>query len=91
MRIPSYASLTVLVLANLLIIAQYFYFGWSDGEILLLFWIESAIVGFYTILKMMVGIFRSSPDDIQEGRWPGSKNLKQRLSGKVVKRLTGKA
>lgn len=60
MRIPSEASLAILILANIFILAQYFYFGWGTGEVLLLFWIESAIVGFYTILKMITFRLRLS-------------------------------
>jgi hypothetical protein len=53
MRIASYSSLAVLILANIFILVQYFYFGWDASDVLLLFWIESAIVGFYTILKII--------------------------------------
>jgi hypothetical protein len=58
MQIAKYSSLAVLILANLFILMQYYLFNWDSGQVLLLFWIESAIVGLYTIFKMVVVKFR---------------------------------
>jgi hypothetical protein len=53
---PSPGALLALVAANLLPLAGVLFLGWKLEEVLLLFWAESAIVAFYTLLKMaMVG------------------------------------
>ena len=43
---------TMLVAANLVPLAGVFFFDWQVADIMLLFWFESAIVGFYNVLKM---------------------------------------
>lgn len=45
-------SSILLILANLIPLAGVLLFHWNIGEIMLLFWLESAIIGFYNILKM---------------------------------------
>ncbi len=55
-------SALVLIAANLLPLLGIFLFGWSAGEILLLYWSESAIIGFYTILKILLaGLSSDTP------------------------------
>ena len=49
LRTPSVASL---VLANLIPLAGTLFFGWSSGVILVLYWFETAVIGFYSILKL---------------------------------------
>ncbi len=49
-RLPP--SALVLILANAVPFVGALFFGWSAGAILALYWAESAVVGFYTVLKM---------------------------------------
>jgi hypothetical protein len=48
------ASALVLVAANLVPLIGVLAWGWSLAEVMVLFWAESAIVAFYTLLKMAV-------------------------------------
>jgi hypothetical protein len=53
MKLPSERiSIYSLVAVNLLPVAGVFGFGWDVGTILLLYWAENLVVGFYNILKM---------------------------------------
>jgi predicted permease len=45
-------SLAALIGANLIPFAGVFFFGWDVSFIVLLYWLENLIVGFYNILKM---------------------------------------
>lgn len=45
-------SSILLVLANMTPLIGVFFFGWNANQLLLLYWAESAVIGFYTILKM---------------------------------------
>ncbi|MEX2132120.1 MAG: DUF6498-containing protein, partial [Pseudohongiellaceae bacterium] len=47
-------STRVLIAANLVPLLGVWLYDWSIGEIMLLFWAESAVVGFYNLLKMWV-------------------------------------
>lgn len=47
------ASGVSLLVANLVPIVGIFVFGWLPGVILIMFWMESAVVGFYNILRMI--------------------------------------
>ena len=47
-----YVSITALVTANLIPLTGALFWNWELFEIVFLYWFESAIVGFYTILKM---------------------------------------
>lgn len=44
--------ITVLIIANLVPLAGAFFLNWDAANILLLYWAENLVVGFYTILKM---------------------------------------
>ena len=46
-------SLLALIAANLIPFAGVFFFGWDVTFIVLLYWIENLIAGFYNILKMV--------------------------------------
>jgi hypothetical protein len=63
MQIPKSSSLAVLILANIFILIQYYIFNWNSGDVLLLFWVESAIIGFFMILKLISTISRSERKD----------------------------
>jgi hypothetical protein len=43
-----------LIAANLIPLAGVLFFGWSLANVMVLFWAESAVIGFYTILKLAV-------------------------------------
>ena len=47
-------SVLVLVLANLVPIAGAVYFGWDLSSVLVIYWAESGIIGFYNLCKMLV-------------------------------------
>jgi len=51
-EISRYRALISLILANLIPLFGAAFFGWSLLSILLLYWLESAIVGFYNVLKL---------------------------------------
>lgn len=51
---PFPASTVVLVAANLVPVAGVLLFGWDLGRLMVLFWAESGIIGFYNLLKMAV-------------------------------------
>ncbi|MGZ9038826.1 MAG: DUF6498-containing protein, partial [Burkholderiales bacterium] len=47
-------STLALVAANLLPLAGVLLFGWNLAAVMVLYWAESAVIGFYTVLKMCV-------------------------------------
>lgn len=47
-------STLVLILANLVPVAGTVYLGWNLGEVMVLYWAESGIIGFYNVCKMAV-------------------------------------
>lgn len=49
---PGKTSLYLLVAANLVPLGGVLALGWTVGDIMLLFWLESAIIGLFNILKM---------------------------------------
>jgi len=52
-RLPLVSALA-LVAANLVPLAGVLFGGWKLEEVIVLFWAESAVIGFYTLLKMAV-------------------------------------
>jgi hypothetical protein len=54
MRWATYLSVFVLIAANLIALAEYYRFDWDRTEVLLLFWSETMIVAFFTIVKMLL-------------------------------------
>jgi hypothetical protein len=44
----------MLVLSNLVPLIGVWFFGWSRWSIAFLYWVESAVIGFYTVLKMIM-------------------------------------
>src|SRR5258708_37610266 len=50
-RLPL-ASALALLAANLVPLAGVLLWGWKLHEVIVLFWAESAVIGFYTLLKM---------------------------------------
>jgi len=53
-RRPPLVSVLALVAANLVPLAGVLFWGWKLHEVIVLFWAESAVIGFYTLLKMAV-------------------------------------
>src|SRR3989338_8418866 len=50
----SYFALVVLVLANLTPLIGVLYFEWSIFMVILLYWMESIVMGVYNILKILI-------------------------------------
>ena len=58
-------SLAALVLANLMPLAGVLLLGWDVGALMILYWSENLVIGFYTIVRMLVvspvgGLFSSA-------------------------------
>jgi hypothetical protein len=53
-RSRSLGSMLALVAANLVPLFGVLFGGWKLNEVMVLFWAESAVIGFYTLLKMAV-------------------------------------
>ncbi len=47
-------SAVALILANLVPVAGAAFFGWSLSDVMVLYWAESAIIGFFNVLKIAV-------------------------------------
>ncbi|GAB5450153.1 MAG: hypothetical protein Hals2KO_04810 [Halioglobus sp.] len=54
-------SLAMLVMANLLPLAGVLFFDWDIAYLMLLYWSENLILGFYTLLRMLT---RAAPGDL---------------------------
>lgn len=50
---PSRWTLVVLILANLVPVAGVLLWGWRLGDLILLYWLESGVVGVYTVARML--------------------------------------
>ena len=50
----SRVSLAALILANLVPLFGVLFAGWELADVMVLFWAESAVIGFYTLLKMAI-------------------------------------
>ena len=50
----SRVSLAALIVANLVPLFGVLFAGWELADVMVLFWAESAVIGFYTLLKMGV-------------------------------------
>lgn len=51
---PTATSAVALVIANLVPIAGVMFFDWSVGDVMLLYWGESAIIGIFNVARMFV-------------------------------------
>jgi len=49
----SVGALVALIVANLIPLAGVLFLGWSVWQILIIYWLENGIVGFYNVLKML--------------------------------------
>lgn len=50
------ASALALIAANLAPLAGVLFSKWGIGEVMVLFWAESAVIGFYTVLKLAIDL-----------------------------------
>jgi hypothetical protein len=57
LRIPVVMSLTALILVNLVPLAGVLWFGWRMFDVLMLFWMESIVIGVVNLLRMAVRLF----------------------------------
>ena len=48
------ASALMLIAANLVPVAGVLFFGWDLGSIMLLYWVESGVIAFYTAVKIAI-------------------------------------
>lgn len=64
-------ALALLVLANLLPLAGVFFWDWSLGDLLLIYWIENGVVGIYTILKILFARPEGSPATVIAAKLAG--------------------
>jgi len=51
-RSKDYASLAALMVANFIPVGGVLYAGWDAGAIVLLYWSENLIIGFYNVVKL---------------------------------------
>ena len=49
----TYASLILLIIANLVPLLGVIFLGWNIFQILFLYWLESAIIGFFNVFKIV--------------------------------------
>ena len=57
LRIPVVMSLTALILVNVVPLAGVLWFGWRMFDVLMLFWMESVVIGVINLLRMAVRLF----------------------------------
>jgi hypothetical protein len=57
LRIPVVLSLTALILVNLVPLAGVLWFGWRMFDVLVLFWMETVVIGAINLLRMGVRLF----------------------------------
>lgn len=50
----SLESTMALVIANVVPLAGVLFFGWDLGDIMVLYWLESGVIAFYTVLKIAI-------------------------------------
>ena len=56
MRFSSFAALAGLLIANAVPVVGVFAFGWDALDLLLLYWLEAAVVGVFTVLKVLLAM-----------------------------------
>ena len=56
MRLSSLAALIGLLLANVIPIVGVFAFGWQALDLLLLYWLEAAVVGVFTVVRVLLAM-----------------------------------
>lgn len=56
LRYGTKVSLLILIISNLTAILGAIFLGWDWGMILLAYWMENGIIGFFTIIKMITSV-----------------------------------
>ena len=51
--VPRVVSLAALIVVNLIPLIGVFYWDWDVGSVVILYWSENLVIGFYTIVKML--------------------------------------
>ncbi len=82
MKLPEsfakYPSAWVLIVSNLVPLLGMLFLGWDVRSIVILYWAESGVVGFYTILKMVFAQGESVPvDKVLQALRHGPKEYKE--------------
>lgn len=71
----SRSALVALIIANAFVAFQAFRYEWWYYEVMLIYWVEVVILGFYNVLRMLVvGLVGAAPLGAWAARWvdPGS-------------------
>jgi hypothetical protein len=66
MNLLKYPSLIVLIIANIVPLYGVYSLRWSTSELILLYWFESAIIGFFNVLKMALAQEASTHDPVSK-------------------------
>jgi len=77
----------VLILANLIPLFGVLFLGWDLFSILIIYWLESAIIGFYTLLKMAMcwGLLDDEKDKLKDlSLRPNARLIIANLLGKML-------
>jgi hypothetical protein len=81
-----------LVLANLMPLGGVLLLGWDPGALLFVYWLESAVVGFFNVIKMAQAegpVPRAGPDGADAGIEKGSGQLSMQGSSEASRAPAG--
>jgi hypothetical protein len=77
----SRSALVALVIANAFVAVQAFRHEWGYYEVMLIYWVEVVILGFYNVLRMLVvGVVGAAPLGAWAARWVDLGNVLNRLA-----------
>ena len=77
----SRSALVALVVANLFVAFQTFRHEWGFYEVMLIYWAEVVILGFYNVLRMLVvGVAGAQPLGAWAARWVDFGSVLNRLA-----------
>jgi hypothetical protein len=77
----SRSALVALVIANAFVAFQTFRHEWGYYEVMLIYWLEVVILGFYNVLRMLVvGVVGAAPLGAWAARWVDLGNVLNRLA-----------
>ena len=80
-RAVSRSALVALVIANTFVAFQTFRHEWGYYEVMLIYWVEVVVVGFYNVLRMLVvGVAGAAPLGAWAARWVDLGNALNRLA-----------
>lgn len=84
-NVLKYPSAVSLIATNFIILVCMLFFGWNWGLILILYWAESGVIGFYTILKML---YVKKVGNLRIGSGRSSRAMKETRSLGAAKAVT---